>query len=113
MSFLIIDSSILKNHNFKAIDKLVLAYILNLNKGNKSFYGSVQFLSNALGVTVDQIAESINWLTLQKVIVHRKEGIKIAIPFHQLAMFICEEEKSLKSLSEQLANKFKEKITNG
>lgn len=113
MKFIIIDQVVLNNYNFKAVDKLVISYIMNLQKGGKKFYGSVQYLSKELGITVDLIAESLNFLTLNNVLAHSAAGISIAVPFYQLAFFITHQDKSLKELSKALADKFKEKNVNG
>lgn len=113
MKFLILDQVVLSNYNFKSVDKLVIAYIMNLQKGGKKFYGSVNYLSKELGITVDLISESLNFLTINNVLSHSQAGIGIAVPFYQLAFFITDQDKSLKELSKALADKFKEKMNNG
>jgi len=58
LSYLVIPAEILHNPSFVAIDKVLLSYFSCLRRNNKRFFGTTNYLAQALCLHVGEVMET-------------------------------------------------------
>lgn len=106
-SFLMIPGEILLNHGLGATDKLILSYMYQLSKGNKAFFGSMVYLSKALGVDVKIIGSRIKRLQEVNLIEQSPSGLRLAVTIEFLG------EWHYNSMSDDILQKMAQQLADG
>jgi hypothetical protein len=85
MKYLAIDGGILVNKTIPPTDKLILAYVSNLNKADKFFYGTYAYMAETLGIRYSYFEVRIEKLLEVGLLKQTKEGMQLGFPLHIIA----------------------------
>jgi len=107
-----IDGALLRNKNISPNSKLIIAFLYNLCKSGRCYFGSYEYMADQLGINYESFAKSIANLLEKKVIVQTSEGITLGKDFHYLSNLApsgVADERNSKEISENVGefiNKF-------
>lgn len=80
MKFLMIDGSLLSNKELSSPAKLIIAYLHNLGKAGKSYFGGLDYLSDQLGLDNQLIAKVIHDGCQRGLLKQEADGLKLNHP---------------------------------
>jgi len=85
MKYLSIDGLLLANKTIGGTDKLIISFIWNLQKGNKSFYGTHPYLADVLGIRYEFLEKRFNKLIQVGLLHATNNGIELSETIEQVA----------------------------
>jgi len=77
MKYLAIDGRLLENKTIGSTDKLIIAFISNLEKGGKAFYGTHIYMSEVLGIRYEYFEKRFTKLLQVGVLYASDDGIRL------------------------------------
>ena len=85
MKYLSIDGGILSNKSIPPTAKLMIAYISNLGKSQKYFYGTHAYMSETLGIRFDYFEKVFDKLLEADILHVHKEGVGLGLLIETIA----------------------------
>lgn len=85
MKYLSIDGDLLANKSIGGTDKLIISFIWNLQKGNKSFYGTHIYLADVLGIRYEFLEKRFQKLLQVNLLHTTPNGIELTYSISETA----------------------------
>jgi len=85
LKYLSIDGGVLSNKTIPPTCKIMIAYIGNLQKANKYFFGTHAYMSETLGIRFDYFEKQMSKLLEQKIFIVTDHGITLGFDTDHIA----------------------------
>ena len=105
MSFLMIPEGICQNINLTATAKMVLSYVKHLSSKGKTFYGSLDYLSNELGIEKKIAYKSLQGLEQAGLIYKNSQGYFCDMTEEEIALWAPRYDEQLEDVARKLAER--------